>query len=250
MHEEPTGRVRAAVEADTPEAHQQRSSSVADQTGESRGQAVGSRVQLVDITVAPLTLAHFSDLFLVVSDGSASPVTGVGAAAAVSADGRALVCWYRNEPACSTQFAELQGVRLALRLTARWESAHIFTDSADVVQMLQPGVCSRARILRGVGCNDPNAIGQVLADLRDQAVFLRWMGIPDRNWVGANPLAVRAHRLAWAARRLACDGIDPNQELAWMAQFCQNPGRDPALIQRKYRRWLDARLAAAPAALV
>lgn len=201
-------------------------------------------LQRVPITVARLKLPLVSDASLLVADGSASCYgSRTGAAAAVAADGRVLIAWYQHDRDLSGQFAEFQAIRLALRLASRYGRSRVFSDCEPLCEKLNDARTSRARIARMIGCNDPEAIGEVMAGLREQAVAVRWMGRLNPGHVGSHPLLVQAHRLAWAARRMVCDGIDPGAELAWLTSFAQLPGRNQASIRASYETWLSRRTA-------
>jgi ribonuclease HI len=200
--------------------------------------------QRVQVTVAKLGLPSLSRDPIIVADGSATSHDGaskIGAAAAVAADGRALVGWWQHDSELTTQFAEFQAIRLALRLAARYPQARVFNDCEQLCERLNNGKTSRERLARLIRCDEPDALGEVVAAMRDQAVSVRWMGRADPAHAGSHPLMLRAHRLAYAVQRMACDGIDPAGELVWLAEFAQNPGRNPVTVRDGYARWLASR---------
>ena len=197
-----------------------------------------------------LTLPSFGFDGGVVFDGSANREAGVGACAAVAESGQALVGWWVLPPGYAvppSNYAEFQGLRLALRLARDVSATVIRTDSRAIVQaarqMRQGGDLKE----QTVG-PDWAAISEVTRLLLDLAVPVRWDGqAKDEKKpqvAGVTPISVAAHKLALNACRMTRDKIDPRADdaRAWLAHVAANhPSPRTNTIQRAYRRWLNHR---------
>lgn len=197
-----------------------------------------------DFTLATLrmTFPPLANGSVVTFDGSTDNAS-VGACAAVAGSGHALVGWWQFPPINAiplSTHAELQGLRLALRLTAALGVTEIRTDSQEMareVQAAKDGGTIPARITGG----DQAAETEVAAQLLSQPVTVLWEGMSrggNPHIAAATPAGLLAHKLAITACRMVRDGFDPAAERGFLRSAAlKDPSSRKYDIALGYRQW-------------
>ena len=184
-------------------------------------------------------------------DGSTDQVS-VGACAAVAGSGHALVGWWTLPPINAVPLsthAELQGLRLALRLSAARSVTEIRTDSRDIARQARAVKDGGAIAARTVG-EDLAAVAEVTEQLLNQPVTLVWEGTSGRHGdpriAAVSPGGLVAHKLAIMACRMVRDGFDPSAERGFLRYVAlRDPSSRKQAIARVYDEWRTARQRAA-----
>jgi hypothetical protein len=202
-----------------------------------------------DFTLATLRMKFppFADGGTVTFDGSTDQAN-VGACAAVAGSGRALIGWWTLPPVNAVPLsthAELQGLRLALRLTAALGVTEIRTDSQEMAraaQAVKDGGTIAARTIGG----DVAAVAEVTEQLLSQPVTVAWDGMSRRDGAprlaAVTPVGLVAHKLAIMACRMVRDGFDPSAERGFLRYVAgRNPNSRKQGIARVYDEWRTAR---------
>ena len=195
-----------------------------------------------------MDLPPFGDGQVITFDGSADHEANVGACAAATGSGRALVGWWLLPSVSAvpqSTYAELQGLRLALRLTAVLGVTEVRSDCRDMVREAR-AVKNGGTISTRVVGEDSAAVAEVTERLLKQSVAVGWEGAARRGGNGhmtATTVAgVVAHRLAITTCRMIRDGFDPAAEqgfLRHMAVGLASPRK--AAIDRAYSHWRAAK---------
>jgi ribonuclease HI len=185
---------------------------------------------------------------VITTDGSATTGLDRGTmsgCAAVAWDGRALVGWYQNPPEArgASIYAEWRALVLGLRLAASAPGpVKLMADDRVAVEQLR-------RMQRGervqhafLTCRDE----PVLEEMRRLAKNLTFSvgcleGKRTHNTTAATDAGNAAHRLAFAARRLAECGVDPAGEIAFLEYAAASVSRDKRNLRDLVARRVAAR---------
>jgi hypothetical protein len=195
-----------------------------------------------------MDLPPFGDGQVITFDGSADHVANVGACAAATGSGRALVGWWLLPSVSAvpqSTYAELQGLRLALRLTAALGVTEVRSDCREVVREARAAKNGETISTRVVG-DDSAAVAEVTERLLEQSVAVVWEGAARRGGNGHMTATTVAgavvHRLAITTCRMIRDGFDPAAEqgfLRHMAVGLASPRK--AAVDRAYSHWRAAK---------
>jgi hypothetical protein len=179
----------------------------------------------------------------IVTDGSWRPGLHYVAAAAVSTSGSTVIGWHRTPaPAGGAVYAELLGLLLGLRMAQATPGAGVPIECDDPAAARE---ITRAR-KGGKICpalfpgTPPTVFREITALARHlpSQVILATSHTPavGPNLAAAGPLETTAHRLAWTACRLLCDGFDPAWQEEYFALVLTRTSRDRDNIKRTYRK--------------
>jgi ribonuclease HI len=195
---------------------------------------------------------HGDGGLIVATDGSVDPDhKGFGACAAVCSDGRARIGQYDTDPpVTSSHHAELQAIRLALRLLPAGADARLILDNEAVAkfvsQLITAGPSDRHPV-RVANLVDAAAVNEIRNLLRSRRVAVHVVNNGAAHTLThTNHLLAAAHCLSYAMLQLQIAGrpYDPAAK-AFLEQLAA-PGtsRSRRALRARCERWLAAGQAA------
>lgn len=157
---------------------------------------------------------------------------GATAAAAVTSDDHALICWSAEH--VSSQFAEMRALQMGVRLALQRPDATLLVDGQayDILQWNIGRVFDAA----------------AYTEIHEALPHIRVERLPESKATcritHEHPVMRKAHVLAWLSRRMIEDGIDPRQEGREYLEYRlrgATPRTTNNLVQ-KYVRWQERAL--------
>lgn len=175
-------------------------------------------------------------------DGSSLDGASLGACAATSSSGASLVGWFRRgDRQFTPNYAELQAVRLGLRL-AQEEGAHaVLTDSGALCHALATSTMggSYEGLERLCGILDGRAFREVLSKPRSIELRLTEHPKPRKGATSGDRMLRAPHTLAWITRRMLMDNLDPREEMGYLIHWARRAGTtSQSNLPRYYADWL------------
>lgn len=144
-----------------------------------------------------------------------------------------------------SRLAELEAIRLGTRLATTISADTIVNDNMTLVNEIN-GIRHGAQPhRRSPTLKDPAATEEIITHMRDDGLKLWWDGGPRSVRESRYPAAVRdaafiAHKLAWAARRLIQDDLNPAAEHEFLTYISVSQWPPPSSSNHSLEQVYDA----------